>query len=195
MHKLIQDFFSPNSVVCSRYTELPQRQRISQPIRALSIFDVFVLVNIHMPVYTQTASHVAFSINLQKTPSILKLEMEVKNLCLVLSPVRMGFCFVLTFNFDLKMSVPWVGKIPWRRAWQPPAVFLPGESQRQRSLEGYSPQGRRTDLDMTEATQPTEMSLTLRLKDSFVAFNVFSSQNVTVEGNAPQIAFKSTTPH
>jgi len=24
---------------------------------------------------------------------------------------------------------PWVGKIPWRRAWQPTPVFLPGESQ------------------------------------------------------------------
>ena len=23
---------------------------------------------------------------------------------------------------------PWVGKIPWRRAWQPTAIFLPGES-------------------------------------------------------------------
>ena len=23
---------------------------------------------------------------------------------------------------------PWVRKIPWRRAWQPPLVFLPGES-------------------------------------------------------------------
>ena len=23
---------------------------------------------------------------------------------------------------------PWVGKIPWRRAWQPTQVFLPGES-------------------------------------------------------------------
>ena len=22
---------------------------------------------------------------------------------------------------------PWVGKIPWRRAWQPIPVFLPGE--------------------------------------------------------------------
>ena len=22
---------------------------------------------------------------------------------------------------------PWVGKVPWRRAWQPPPVFLPGE--------------------------------------------------------------------
>ena len=25
-------------------------------------------------------------------------------------------------------SDPWVGKIPWRRAWQPTPVFLPGES-------------------------------------------------------------------
>ena len=23
----------------------------------------------------------------------------------------------------------WVGKIPWRRKWQPTPVFLPGESQ------------------------------------------------------------------
>ena len=30
----------------------------------------------------------------------------------------------------------WVGKIPWRRAWQPTPVFLPGESHGQRSLEG-----------------------------------------------------------
>ena len=26
------------------------------------------------------------------------------------------------------MFSPWVGKIPWRRAWQPTPVFLPGES-------------------------------------------------------------------
>ena len=28
--------------------------------------------------------------------------------------------------------------IPWRRAWQPTPVFLPGESHGQRSLVGYS---------------------------------------------------------
>jgi len=26
------------------------------------------------------------------------------------------------------MFDPWVGKIPWRREWQPTPVFLPGES-------------------------------------------------------------------
>ena len=34
---------------------------------------------------------------------------------------------------------PWVRKISWRRAWQPTPIFLPRESHRQRSLEGYSP--------------------------------------------------------
>ena len=34
---------------------------------------------------------------------------------------------------------PWVGKIPWKRKWQPTPVFLPGASPGQRSLAGYSP--------------------------------------------------------
>ena len=46
---------------------------------------------------------------------------------------------------------PWVRKIPWRRAWQPTPVFLPGESRGQRSLAGYSPQSHK-ELDMTKAT-------------------------------------------
>ena len=45
---------------------------------------------------------------------------------------------------------PRVRKIPWRRAWQPTSVFLPGESHGQRSLVGYSPQGGK-ELDTTEA--------------------------------------------
>jgi len=43
---------------------------------------------------------------------------------------------------------PWAGKIPWRRAWQPTPLSLPGESQEQRSLAGYSPWGCK-ELDMT----------------------------------------------
>ena len=38
--------------------------------------------------------------------------------------------------FDL-----WVKKIPWRRKWQSTPVFLPGKSNEQRSLAGYSPWG------------------------------------------------------
>ena len=37
----------------------------------------------------------------------------------------------------------WVGKIPWKMEWLSTPVFLPGESHGQRSLEGYSPWGRK----------------------------------------------------
>ena len=41
------------------------------------------------------------------------------------------------------MQETWIrsqlGKIPWRRTWQPTPVFLPGEFHAQRSLAGYSP--------------------------------------------------------
>ena len=37
---------------------------------------------------------------------------------------------------------PWVGKIPWRRKWQPVPILLPGKSHGQRILAGYSPWGR-----------------------------------------------------
>ena len=41
-------------------------------------------------------------------------------------------------------------KDPWRRAWQPTPVFLPGESHGQRSLVGYSSLGHK-ESDITEA--------------------------------------------
>ena len=53
---------------------------------------------------------------------------------------------------------PWVGKIFWRRAWQPTPVFLPGESHGQRSLVDYSPQGRR-EQDTTEPLSTHTQSL------------------------------------
>ena len=48
---------------------------------------------------------------------------------------------------------PWVGKIPWRRAWQPTPVFLTGKFHGQRSLVGYSPWG------CTESDTTKELSL------------------------------------
>ena len=42
-----------------------------------------------------------------------------------------------------------VGKITWRRKWQPTPGFLPGKFQGQRSLIGYSLWGH-TESDTTE---------------------------------------------
>ena len=36
---------------------------------------------------------------------------------------------------------PWVGKMPWRRAWQLTPIFLPGESPGQRNLVGLQSMG------------------------------------------------------
>ena len=44
---------------------------------------------------------------------------------------------------------PWVGKIPWRREWQPTPLSLPGKSHGQRSLAGYISWDRK-ESDMTD---------------------------------------------
>ena len=43
-------------------------------------------------------------------------------------------CQCRRLGFDL-----WVGKIPWRRKWQPTLVLFPGKCHGQRSLSSYSP--------------------------------------------------------
>ena len=56
---------------------------------------------------------------------VSQVALEVKNPPANAGDMRLGFN-------------PWIGKIPWRRAWQPTPVILPGESYGQRSLAGYS---------------------------------------------------------
>ena len=49
---------------------------------------------------------------------------------------------------------PWIGKIPWRKAWQPTPVFLPGKSHGQRRLPGFSPWGcKRVGRDLVTKQQ------------------------------------------
>ena len=47
---------------------------------------------------------------------------------------------------------PWIGKVPWRRAWQPTPVFLPEEVHGQRSLEAYAGLEGHKESDTTEVT-------------------------------------------
>ena len=80
------------------------------------------------------------------------LETEMATHCSVLAPMISGLrrwlsgkesaypCRRLGFN-------PWVGKIPWRRNWQPTPVFLIGKSHGQRSLDAH---GVEKESDMTE---------------------------------------------
>ena len=48
-------------------------------------------------------------------------------------------CQCTRLRFD-----PSVGKVPWRRKWQPTLAFLAGEFHGQRSLVGYNPRGRKS---------------------------------------------------
>ena len=56
---------------------------------------------------------------------------------------------------------PWVGKIPWRKKWQPTPVFLPGKSHGQRSLARYSPWSRRVGHDIVTKQTTVRASVTL----------------------------------
>ena len=60
-------------------------------------------------------------------------------------------------RFDLS-----VRKIPWKRAWKPTWVFLPGKSHGQMSLASYSPWGRKA----SETTKETAcMQALWQIKD------------------------------
>ena len=74
---------------------------------------------------------------------------------------------------------PQVGKIPWRRAWQPTPVFLPGECHGQRSLVSYSPWGCQGS-DTTEATQPAHTSGCLQLTGTETTENYPFTLRITI---------------
>ena len=70
---------------------------------------------------------------------------------------RVGHDWVTELNWTecrrckRRQFYPLVGKIPWRRKWQPTPVFMPGKSHVQGSLTGYSPWGRK-ESDTTEVS-------------------------------------------
>ena len=67
--------------------------------------------------------------------SLTKLNLIIEKMCIPVGSDGKDSCPCL------QCRRPWVGKIPWRRAWQLTPVFMPGESHGQRSLAGYSPWG------------------------------------------------------
>ena len=59
---------------------------------------------------------------------------------------------------EMQVQFLGLGKIPWRRAWQPTPAFLPGESHGQRSLMGYTVHGV-AESDTTEMLTLWELPL------------------------------------
>ena len=64
-------------------------------------------------------------------------------ICLILLTKEVGFpggslVEASAWNARIPRFDPWIGKIPWRRKWQPTPVLLPGESHGGRSLHGVA---------------------------------------------------------
>ena len=77
-------------------------------------------------------------------------------------------------------SIPGWGKIPWRRAWQPTPVFLPGESHGQRSLAEFSPYSCH-ESDTTKVTSHAHTQWTIRRESVvtfYLAFRAFQARPV-----------------
>ena len=86
-----------------------------------------------------------------------------QQLCFPVQRIHLNDCVAQMVKNCLQCRRPvfdsWVRKVLWRREQQPTPVFLPGESQGQRNLAGYSPWGRK-ELDRTERDQHSETTTT-----------------------------------
>ena len=81
---------------------------------------------------------------------------------------------------------PWVGKIPWRKAWQPTPVFLPGESPWTEEPGGLQSVGlQRVGHDW--ATKHSDLSD--RSWSGFYAWASQAPREVGVLLNMPQLSF------
>ena len=93
----------------------------------------------------------------------------------------------------------WVGKIPWRRKWQPTAVFLLGKSHGQRNLAGDSLWGRRKVGHNHTHTLPIfQVSYNILVALTILKKHLWASllQNkIVVDWPLKNIGLKCTGPH
>ena len=64
-----------------------------------------------------------------------------------------------------------MGKIPWRRKWQPTPALLPRKSHGRRSLTGYSPWGCKSQ---TQLSNFTSLHFMITSSHTFLPFSIFS---------------------
>ena len=132
---------------------------------------------------------------------IFPVSVEARGLEFLMCGIRLILVFIQAFPGDASGKEltcqyrrckrcrfnPSVGKIPWRKKWQPTPVLLPGESHGQRSLMGYGPWGRK-ESDTTEATQNVRRSQEVAhrhiyfLNSSLPALYVAEKYSVTTLG-------------
>ena len=102
-------------------------------------------LNVHMIFLPLCLSTVCYASKICYV-SLIVFYLEISSLMLVVKNLPANAGDIRDGEFD-----PQVREIPWKKTQQTTPIFLPGESQEQRSLVGYSPQSCKYS-DMTEAT-------------------------------------------
>ena len=87
---------------------------------------------------------------------------------------------------------PWVGKIPWKRKWQPIPIFLRGKFHGQRSLAGYSPEDRR-ESNTTLGTEHACMAHYSTNPDLVKIFEVFAMLKTLLFSLGVGVGFRDKT--
>ena len=87
---------------------------------------------------------------------------------------------VADFTEVMEIFWNWVGKILWRRKWQPTPVLLPGKSHGRRSMVGYSGVAKSrtwlrdfTFLSLCSYHQPLKLRISAVDEDVFLEFPCF----------------------
>ena len=93
------------------------------------------------------------------------------------------------------------GKIPWRRAWQPTPVFLPGESHGQRSLAGCMVHGvtksqtRRKWLSVHVCNACYKRSSRIRPNSNLILFKDFWTRCIFSRETFQRVSIRSAQIH
>ena len=72
---------------------------------------------------------------------LLLIQSAMRSPWMILNSTSLVAQSAICLQFGRPGFYPWVGKIPWRKKWQPTPVSLPEKSHGQRSLVGCSPWG------------------------------------------------------
>ena len=90
--------------------------------------------------------------NEKKAPSLRTARIYVLSLLLFKASQVALMIKNLPANAGDPGSIPGSGRFPWRRKWQPTAIFLPAEFHGQRGLVGYNPWGHKESDTTGELT-------------------------------------------
>ena len=114
-------------------THVKLSQHLIDHVSIIFLIHLFVFLNCLVAFVIYTLTHKVFCFLYLKYIYNYLVYVQYMGLLWWISS-KQSTCQCRRYGFD-----PWIEKIPWIRKWQPTPLFLPGKSNRQRSLAGYGP--------------------------------------------------------